>query len=181
MVGMIKRPIGVWFSVALVILVSGAWVGSKSGSKIAQYWVNRQQQEQGTLRGPQWAQVDSVLTQLYAIQLLQLFAGISQNDKELRQKYLLNEVGGLEDLRRRTDAQEIRPVVDLYLGIAYVDAAMAEEQDNDKQRATKHMDSAKTLFQSLGWRDYSEETLRMVARLDLDKWKLPPQTRQDGK
>jgi hypothetical protein len=181
MVGMIKRPIGVWFSVALVILVSGAWVGSKSGSKIAQYWDSRQRQKQGTLHGPQWAQVDSVLTQLYAVQLLQLFTGVSQNDKELGQKSLLNEIRGLEDLSRRPDAQEIRPVVDLYLGFAYVDAAMAEEQDNRKERATKHMDSAKTLFQSLGWRDYSEEILRIVARRDLDKWKLPPQTRQDGK
>jgi hypothetical protein len=181
MVGMIKRPIGVWFSVALVILVSGAWVGSKSGSKIAQYWDSRQRQKQGILHGPQWAQVDSVLTQLYAVQLLQLLADVSQNDKKLRQKYLLNEIGGLEDLRHRPDAQEITPVVDLYLGLAYVDAAMAEEQDNDKERATKYMDSAKTLFQSLGWRDYSEETLRKVARRDLDKWKGQPQTRQGGK
>jgi hypothetical protein len=181
MVGMIKRPIGVWFSVALIILVSGAWVGSKAGSKIAQYCDTRQRQKQATLHGPESAQHDSVLTQLYAVQLLQLFAVVSQNDKKLGQKYLLNEIGGLEDLRRRTDAQEIRPVVDLYLGLAYVDAAMAEEQDNDKARASKHMDSAKTLFQSLGWRDYSEETLRMVARRDLDKWKGQPQTRQDGK
>jgi hypothetical protein len=181
MVGMIKRPIGVWFSVALVILVSGAWVGSKIGSKIAQYWDSRQRQKQATLHGPQWAQVDSVQAQLYAVQLLQLLAGVGQNDKKLGQKYLLNEIGGLEDLRRRPDAQEIRPVVDLYLGLTYVDAAMAEEQDNDKERATKHMDSAQTLFQSLGWRDYSEETLRMVARRDLNKWRLQPQTRRDGK
>jgi hypothetical protein len=181
MVGMIKRPLGAWFSVALVILVLGAWVGSKSGSKIAQYWDTRQRQKQGTLHGPGWAQVDSVLTQLYAVQLLQFFAGIGQNDKKLGPKYLLNEIGGLEDLRRRPDAQEIRPIVDLYLGLAYVDAAMAEEQDNNRGRATKYMNSAQTLFQSLGWRDYSEETLRMVARRDLNKWKGQPQTRQDGK
>jgi hypothetical protein len=178
---MIKRPIGVWFSVVVVILVSGAWVGSKAGSKILQYWDSRERQKQGTLHGPDWASVDSALTQLYAVQLLQLLAGVSQNDKKLGQKYLLNEIGGLEDLRRRPDAQEIRPVVDLYLGLAYVDVAMADAQDNDKDRATKYMDTAKTLFQSLGWRDYSEETLRMVARRDLDKWKLPPQTRQDRK
>jgi hypothetical protein len=181
MVRMIKRPIGVWFSVALVILVSGAWVGSKSGSKIAQYWDTRQRQEQGTLHGPEWARVDSVLSQLDALQLLHFLAGISQNDKKLGQKYLLNEIGGLEDLRRRPDAQEIRPVVDLYLGLAYVDEAMAEEQDNNKARAIKYMNSAQTLFQSLGWRDYSEETLRSVARRDLNKWKGQPQTRKDEK
>jgi hypothetical protein len=181
MVSMIRRPIGVWFSLALVILVLGAWVGSKLGSKIAQYWDSRQRQKQATLHGPEWAQVDSVLTQLYAVQVLQLFAGVSENDKKLGQKYLLNEIKGLEDLKHRPGAQEIRPVVDLYLGLAYVGAAMAEEQDGDKDRATKYMKSAQPLFQSLGWRDYSEEALRMAARRDLNKWKGQPQPRQDGK
>jgi hypothetical protein len=181
MVGMKKGPIGVWFSVALVIFVSSAWIGSKAGSRYAQHWENRQRQKQGTLHGPEWARVDSVLSQLDAVQLLHFLAGISQNDKKLGQKYLLSEIGGLEELRRRPDTQEIRPVVDLYLGLAYVDEAMTEERDNNKPRAIKYMSSAQTLFQSLGWRDYSEETLRSVSRRDLNKWKGQPERRLEGK
>ncbi len=43
------------------------------------------------------------------------------------------------------------------------------------------MRSAQTLFQSLGWQDYSEETLRAVAKRELDKWNAQTQTREHGK
>lgn len=181
MPGMKKGPIGVWFSVALVILVSSAWVGSKAGSKIAQYWDSRQRQKQGTLSVPEWAHVESTLSELSAIQTLQLYAVTTHNNKSLAKKYLFNEIEGLENLKRRSRAVEIGPVIDMYLGLACADSAMAEEQDNNKEVATKYMNSAETLFRSLGWRDYSAKTLRIVARRELDRWNGQPQTRQDGK
>jgi hypothetical protein len=181
MLGMKKGPIGVWFSVALVILVSSAWVGSKAGSKIAQYWDSRQRQKQGTLSVPEWAHVESTLSELSAIQTLQLYAVTTHNNKSLAKKYLFKEIGGLENLKRRSRAVEIGPVIDMYLGLAYVDSAMAEEQDNNKEVANKYMNRAQTLFRSLGWRDYSAKTLRIVARRELDRWNGEPQTRQDGK
>ena len=116
-----------------------------------------------------------------AIQVLQLFAVATRNDKNVAKKYLLNKIGGLEELKRRSGAVEIGPVIDIYLGLAYVDAAMAEEQDNNKELVTKYMNSAQTLFRSLGWRDYSEETLRIVAKRELDRWNGQAQTRLDGK
>lgn len=180
MVAMKRGPIGVWFSVALVILVLGAWVGFKAGSKIAQYQDTRQRQKQGRFHGTEWAHIESTLSDLSAIQVLHLYAVVTQNDQKLGKKYLLNEIAGLEGLRRRS-GQEIRPVIDLNLGLAYVDAAIAEEQDNNKELATRYMSSAQTLFQSLGWRDSSEETLRMVAGRELDDWNGQPQTRRNGK
>lgn len=176
-----KGPIGVWFSVALIILGLGLWVGDKTGSRFAQYWESRQRQKQGTLSRPERAHVDSSLSELSAIQMLQLYVAATRNDKNLMKKTLLNEIGGLEILRRRSDAQEMGPVIDLYLGLAYVDAATAEEQDNNKVLATKYMNSAQPLFQSLGWRDYSEETLKLVARREIDRWNGLPQTRQKAK
>lgn len=181
MVAMKKGPIGVWFSVALAILVLGVWVGSTLGSKVAPYWYRHQQQEQGTLYGPERAHVESVLSELAAIQMLQVYAVIAQNDKELGKQYLLNEIRDLEALRQRSDAQEIKPVIDLGVGLAYVDAAMAEEQDNNKELATKYMKSAQTLFQSLAWQDYSEDALRIAARRELDKWNAHPQIKEHRK
>jgi hypothetical protein len=181
MAGKKKGPIGVWFSVALVILVSSAWVGSKAGSKIAQLWEKHQRQKHGMVRGPNWAHVETTLSELSAIQTLQVYAFVTRNDKNLSKKYLLNEIGALEELKRRSGAVEIGPVIDIYLGLAYVDAAMAEEQDNDKELATENMSSAQTLFRSLGWRDYSEEALKLVVRRELERWNGQPQTRLDGK
>jgi hypothetical protein len=72
-------------------------------------------------------------------------------------------------LQSRPDAQQIRPVIDLEIALAHVDTAVAEEQDHNPEAATTHMKSAQALFQSLGWQDRSEETLRGVARRELDK------------
>ena len=181
MLAMKKGPIGVWFSVALAILVLGVWVGWKLGARIAVYSYRFRQQKIGALSATQRAHVESLLSELSAVQTLQLYAAIIHNHKELGKKFLPSEIAGLEALRHRSDAQEIRPVIDLDLGLAYVDAAMAEEQDNNKELATKHMRSAQTLFQSLGWQDCSEETLRAVAKRELDKWNAQTQTREHGK
>ncbi|MGH9711902.1 MAG: hypothetical protein ACRD5M_01220 [Candidatus Acidiferrales bacterium] len=175
-----KGPIGVWFSAALVILVLGIWAGTKLGAKFAQYRY-RQQQEQRKLSGGEQAHAEIMLSELFAVQTLRLYAGVTQNDKELGERTLLNEIRGFESLQQRPDAQEIRPVIDLYLGLAYVDWAVTEEQRNNKDLATKYFDSAQTLFQSLGWQDCSEDTLKSVARHELDEWGVPPKTKEIGK
>lgn len=181
MITMKKRPVGVWFSVALAILLLGLWVGSKLGSKVAYHWYHHQQQQAGTLQSLEREHVESVLSELSAIQTLQLYGRIPYNDKELGKKYLLTEIGGLEALAHRSHLREIRPVIDLDLALAYVDATIAEEQNNNQELATRYMKSAQALFQSLGWRDYSEQTLRIVAKRRLDKWNVQSQTREGRK
>jgi hypothetical protein len=176
-----KGPIGVWFSVALVILLSGIWVGSKVGSNIALDWQRRQWDRQCKLSGPECTQLKSMLAELSAIQELQLFAVSAHDDNRLVKKYLPNEIKGLEILMHRSASQEIRPVAELYLGLAYVQAAMAEEQENNKEQATRYINTEQSLFQSLGWRDYSEATLKMVAGRELEKWYGQQQTRHNGK
>jgi hypothetical protein len=178
MAAMKKGPIGVWFSAALVILILGAWVGYVVGSKSAQYWDIHQRRKAASLRGADWKHAERTFLGLSAIQGAQVFAVFGQFDKNFAKKYTLVEIGGLENLRRQPDAQEIRPVTDLYLGLAYVDAAILEEQENDSEASTKHMNSAQALFQSLGWRDHSEAALKAVAQQEVDKWKLPLRPRQ---
>ena len=60
--------------------------------------------------------------------------------------------------------------MEMNLALAELVAAMAEEQRNNKDRAANDMRSAQALYRSLGWRDYSEETLRVIARRELEKW-----------
>lgn len=166
---------------ALAILVLSVWVGWKLGARIAVYSYRSRQQKIGTLRATERAHVESVLSELDAVQRFRLYVASIANDKELGKKYLAIDIGGLEDLRRKSNTQEIKPVIDLDLGVAYVITAMAEEQDNNKQAATKYTKSAQRLFQSLGWQDYSEEALRAVAKRELDRWKPQPQTKEHAK
>jgi hypothetical protein len=182
MLAMKKGPIGVWFSVALAILVLAYWIGWELGDGFAVYSYRFRHQKIGVLSQTGRAHVESVLSELHAIQMLQLLhAAVAYNHKELAKKHLTDELAGLEALRRRSDAPEIIPVIDLEIGLAHVDAAMAEEQDNNQEAAAKHMKSAQTLFQSLGWQDRSEETLRAAAKRELDKWNAQPQTRERAK
>lgn len=172
-----KAPIGVWFSAALIIFVLGIWVGYTAGARCARYWDTHQRQKQGPLHGAEWAHAESISAQLGVIQTTRLFAGLGQFDKNLAKKYPLAEIDEFEKLRNRPDVQEIRPVVNLYLGFAHVEAAIAEERENENEQAIEHMTAAQALFQSLGWRDDSAVVLKTLAQRELDKWKVPPQTK----
>ena len=182
---MTRGPIGVWFSVALTIFVLSVWVGSKLGSKLgaefAVYQYRRQQQEQGTLSAAERAHFNLVLSELESIQTLYTYVLATRHDKKLNKTCLLNEISGLEDLEHKADAQQIRAVVNVDLGLAYVDASMAEQQDNNEELAGGYMKSAQSLFQSLGWHDYSEDTLRHVAKAELDIGGPEPQKEEPRK
>jgi hypothetical protein len=174
-----RGPFGVWFSLALAILVLGVWVGWKLGARIAAYSYRSRQQKIGTLSTTQRRHIESVSSDLSAAQAVQLlYVAVAFHDKKLGKEYLSAQIAGLEARRHQSDAPEIRPVLDLDLGLAYVDAAMAEERDNNKELAAQHMKSAQALFQSLGWQDYSEETLRAVAQREIDRWSVHTQARE---
>lgn len=176
-----RGPIRVWFSVALTIFVLSVWMGSKLGTEFAVYQYRRQQQERGTLSAAERTHVNLVLSELDSIQTLHTYVLATRHDKKLNKTLLLNEISGLEDLEHKADAQQIRTAVNLDLGLAYVDASMAEQQDNDGDLAAGYMKSAQSLFQSLGWHDRSEETLRHVAKAELDKWGPEPQKEEPRK
>ena len=106
---------------------------------------------------------------------------MTRDDKKLNKTSLLNEISGLEDLEHKADAQQIRAAVNLDLGLAYVDASMAEQPDNNEELAAGYMKSAQSLFQSLGWHDYAEETLRQVAKAELDNCGPEPQKKEPRK
>lgn len=180
MMAMKRGPIGVWFSVALAVLVFSLWLGSMLGSAVAHYWYGHHQQEQGTLTGPEQIRVRSELAALSTVQMLRLYARVAPEEGKQGDKNLLDEIHGLGNLKRHSNTPEIKSVVDLELGLAYVHAAMAEQQNNNEDLAKKYMQSAQVLFDSLGWRDYSEETLKVVAKREFETWG-PPQTKGNQK
>jgi hypothetical protein len=173
--------IGVWFSLALAILVLSAWPGSKLGAKLAAYrYHSVQRRSLGTLSAPEHAHLESVLDELDVIGLLRATLLVSVNNDNLK-KTLPEQVEKIEDYQKKVKTGEAKPVIDMNLALANVITAIVEEQSNNKERAAIHMRSAQSLFQSLGWRDYSEDTLRALARRELDSWKLDPQRSEHAK
>jgi hypothetical protein len=181
MPAMTDRRFGVWFSVALVILALSAWLGSMLGARAALYlYRSAQRSSLGSLSSAEHARLENVLDELETIGFFRVTFLVSINNDKLKQDPS-KRVGQFEDFGRRLRAAEAKPVFNMNLALANVVAAIADEQSKNNERAASHMRSAQSLYQSLGWRDYSEGTLRVVAEHELDKWRLQPQGREGAK
>jgi len=171
----------VWFSAALIILVLGGLVGSGIGALAAGSWFRYEEIRREAPYGPERAHVEALLSALNAIQTFKVLFLITDYDEDPRGESLRAGIVRLENFRNRSTLPEAKPVIDLNLGLAYLKAALIQEQNKDKDLGTKYMKSAQNLFQSLGWQDYSEETLRALARREHESWKPRPQTKESNK
>jgi hypothetical protein len=173
--------IGVWFSVALVIMGLSAWVGSKLGTRVAAYrYRSAQHRSMGTLSASEHAHLESVLDELEAIGFSRTILLMSTNDDELK-KVLPKNIGKFEDFGRRLNTAEAKPVFEANLALANAIAATVDEQSNNIERAAHEMQSAQSLFQSLGWKDCSDSTLRTFAQTEIERWGFKPQSGRNAK
>jgi hypothetical protein len=163
-----KGRIGVWFSVALGILVLSFWPGRILGVRAARYWYQHQERRLGTLDGSQRPHSESVLAELTTVEELRVVSDAISVVGAKNQRWP-RYIHGLNSLKQKSVTQEGRSVIDLELGIAYVMAATVEEQDNNKDVAAQYMDSARSVFQSLGWQGYSDEALTSAAKSESDR------------
>jgi hypothetical protein len=168
---MLRRPIGVWFSLALLILILGGWLGYEAGIGIARVRNRAKLRTMGSLSAGERAHLESVLPRLSSMSMLR-FAAIFGAEKV--RSTLLFQIGKLESLRSQSDLQEVRAVADLDLGVFYAQLAMVEERANNASKAREYMELARGLFRSLGWQDCSEGTLKAVAQREFDKWASKP-------
>jgi hypothetical protein len=166
-----KRPIGVWVSLALVVLLLCFWLGDKAGVRVAYARISAQRQTMGSLTPAEHARLSPQLMAFTTIAWLR-FADAS--DTEKLRRTLAFEVSELEKLMHKPEMQDLDSVVKLNLGVAYVKLAIVEARANDASGSQGHVRLAQDLFRSLGWQDYSEETLKVVAQKELDRWALSP-------
>ena len=161
------RRLGVYFSLALAILALSIWAGWKLGGRAAAYRYRFQQRKLET-SSPEQSSLESTLAELGDVERLRVMAAVSTFDPKLAKKILPLEAGSMEAIRKKSANQVVQPLIDLNLGFVYVYSAIAEEQSGDEELAAKHMRSAQSIFQLLGWQDYSAETVKAAARLSLD-------------
>src|SRR5579862_2456857 len=181
MPAMKDRRFGVWFSAALLILVLSGWLGSVLGARVAVFrYQSAQRRGLGSLAPAEHAHLENVLDELEAIGFFRITFLASINDDKLKQG-LSERVSQFEDFGQGLRTAEAKPVFTMNLGLAHVVAAIVDEQNKNRERAASHMRSAQSLYQSLGWQDYSEDTLRAVAERELDHWRLKPQSRESAK
>ncbi|MGA8873173.1 MAG: hypothetical protein WB460_18655 [Candidatus Acidiferrales bacterium] len=98
------------------------------------------------------------------VETLRFFASSLAHDKAIRDDDLPKNIEVFQRFSRRQRAPELQPAIDFNLGVVYVQAAMAAKDDGNTALKAKYMSAAQSLFQSLGWQDCSEETLKSMAK-----------------
>jgi hypothetical protein len=169
-----KRPLGVWFSLALLILIGSAFVGyyAEVGFARAHEYVRSWRTRSAAT--PEQAHLEAVTSALYRIQARRLFATYP----EKRTEFLQVEVRDLERLRLQPDLQDIRPVAEVELAIAYANLAWVAEGVGNSSEAASYMKLGQDLLRGAGWRDSSEDALRLVAKRERDYWDPGAKTRK---
>ena len=168
-----RGPIGVWFSIALVIFGLSVWGGILAGPKFAFYWWRHKDRALEKSYPPERMHLQLELRQLGSIGSSHAFQIIAQYDPKIWKDYLLKKIDSIEKEVGQPGYEDIKPVLELDLGLAYVDAVFIDENEHNSDLAARHLKSAQAIFQTLGWKDYSEEALKNAARHDLIKWKMP--------
>ena len=153
---------------ALAIFGLCAWAGFSVGSKYAGYRHRQKQIDVEKSSSPERAPLESDLSQFKSMEFLKVLVRTTQTNSRAQKEYLHFEITMLEKQARQPGMERIKNAIELNLGLAYVEEAIAEEQDGNKEHARLDMSSAQAIFSSLGWKDCSEETLRAVARSDLN-------------
>ena len=168
-----RGPIGVWFSVALAILLASGWVGTKMGRRAAVYWVSHQKREQEQKYGAARVHLDAELDTLFFVDVQRIFVVDGSGLKIVGEKTIFRAVNALQYFAEHPEPPDLKPVLDLELGLADLRAASVEEQGNQQELAESHRKSAQTIFQSLGWRDTSDQGLRDMMENEFDRFYAP--------
>jgi hypothetical protein len=176
-----RGPIGVWFSVALVIFGLSAWGGFAGGSKFARYRYEHSREALQRFYSPERIYLESELVEFRSLEFVQVLVKSTQDNRKVEKQYLVAAIAGLEKQSQESRDEKIKPVIELNLGLVYLEAAIAEQKDGNKDLAEKDMKSAQAIFQSLGWKDYSEKTLRAIAQDELDQWHEQSSEKNSGK
>lgn len=166
-----KKPIGVWFSVALALLIGGAWAGWKVGTEAAVKWHLRTRFS-GTVTGPEErAQFTSDTSLLGSIQMTAALRYALSCSPDARPKAIDGGIKVLRELRARHVGHKFMDAMELNLGFAYVAESVYQEERHEQTQAAEAMQSAESIFQSLGWNDVRPETLKSAATYEADPFR----------
>lgn len=167
-----KKPLGVWFSLVIVIFVLATCVGVYAGRFAAgRYFIH--QQRALAKSNPEQATVNSIQDELSAISMISLMSQTKSrvdHDPNKDIESALHEVAAFKSLRTKTTHDEVRSVADMKLGFAYVHLAAAQEKMQKLDDAQASMKLAQDIFHSLGWHSYSELDLKTVDLQQYNTW-----------
>jgi hypothetical protein len=166
-----KKPIGVWFGVALALLTSGLWSGWKIGKVLAIEWYARHRWSEAPVSQGERAEFAAELSTLSRIEVSDALAHLGACDAARHRRAITYQVKELQELRTRSDQAMFNDVISLNLGLAYIEASMLEEGDKNESRADESIKSAEGIFQRLGWKVFDPDTLKSADLHESKTWR----------
>lgn len=160
-----------WFSIAGLILLVSGWLGYQATLALVGVRFRMQQQHMiASLDPAARARLNSALSALSVVQMLRLSTAAPSHASSDDLRAAAEKI---QKFAHQPETNDVQPVLELNLGVMYVDLATKEERTNPAE-ARKYMDLAQELFRSLGWRDCSEVTLKAVAQNQYEIWGTKP-------
>jgi len=163
---MLRKPFGVWFSVALVLLIAGFAVGWLFGERVDYFWYLHERHRLSTLPKVEQAQADWMITALGKVAEMRLRAS-PVAEPNLQDQARRGQIDALNHMRQIGELAEIKPILDLSVARAEV---LLAEKSSDPQQAAQARETARALIQSLGWEDSSDDALRAIAAREANFW-----------
>jgi len=155
-----RKPFGVWFSIALVLLIAGGALGWIAGKRIEVLSYLHERQRLSALSEADQAHTDLIVAALSKVTQMRLLAGpLAKPDLQARTRR--EQIDNLNLLRQRADLAEIKPILDFNLARAEV---LFAEKAGDPQQAAQSIESARAIIQALGWEDSSDDALHDIAK-----------------
>ena len=167
---MAAKRLGVWISLALGIAVLSAWLGSVFGRGLATVWYHGYRQYPRNLPVAERKHLEAELDDLRTAQSLYLLSILRAANGAQRKPIPAQQIARLETLGQKTKTYEMRPLIDLQVGIACAMQAIEVEKNHGPEGADPYMKAAQSMVQSLGWPDYTADTLKAAAQSQTALW-----------
>lgn len=167
---MAAKRIGVWISLALAIAVLGTWLGSVLGRSLAAVWYHAYRQYPRNLPVAERKHLEAELDDLRTAQSLYLLSVLLVGSQQKGKPIPALQIARLQALGEKAKTDEMRPLIDLQVGIACAMKASEVEKSYDPEGAEPYMKAAQSMVQALGWPNYTEDTLKAAAQSQAGLW-----------
>lgn len=166
---MLRKPIGVWFSLALVIAIASGFAGYAIGRKIFSSRHRARQLSQCSLDKEDQERLIEQMSELGAIEMSKLFSYANETEHPNGPGGPHTFIGWLQAVNQHTHYEDVRQVAAMNLAMTYERLALTEEKV-DPELKRKYLSSAQALLRGLGWTDTNESTLQAVAKREIRRW-----------
>lgn len=159
-----RKPLGVWFSLALGIFFAALILGFLASERVAPYWVRRQIRSKSPLPPAAQTNLEHELGELFVLEDSSCVLQISNLTGRDNRADFMRATSGIESIALQGKVAALTPVAQFDSGFAHLAIAVEDRRVGDDAAATRETKAAQAIFRALGWLDVTPETLNEATK-----------------